>query len=71
LSELNTLIQSVKDSFRLVNCATEELKVLKEELNSADTEKECINCRENFFPKENTDTSCVYHPGKVKFYSCK
>ena len=33
-------------------------------------EKECIHCHEKFIPKFNNHKSCLYHPGKIKYYSC-
>jgi hypothetical protein len=33
-------------------------------------EKECIHCHEKFISKFNNHKSCLYHPGKIKYYSC-
>jgi len=68
---MNKLIQALKDSYRVQNSLAKELQDLNEDLSSFEKAKKCINCRKMFSPKENTDTSCVYHPGKIKFYSCK
>ncbi|CAG9316275.1 unnamed protein product [Blepharisma stoltei] len=31
----------------------------------------CKNCKKEFVPKQNRDGECFYHPGKMKYYSCK
>lgn len=34
-------------------------------------EKRCTNCKLMIVPKFNDENSCVYHPGRMKFFSCK
>lgn len=34
-------------------------------------EKFCLHCHNNFYLKGNEDLTCFYHPGKVKYYSCR
>lgn len=47
-----------------------EKKLLEfEEKNNS--QKTCINCHENYYPKFNSGKLCIYHPGKLKYYSCK
>jgi hypothetical protein len=31
----------------------------------------CIHCQIHFIPKFNDDKSCLYHPGKLQYYSCR
>ena len=33
--------------------------------------KFCKNCHQNFSLKEKDEQSCIYHPGEMKYYSCK
>lgn len=33
--------------------------------------KQCIHCLKSFIPKFNEERSCLYHPGKIKYFSCK
>lgn len=39
-------------------------------LESAMTTVRCRNCRKLFIPKNNSSSACVYHPGKLHYYSC-
>ncbi|CAG9311681.1 unnamed protein product [Blepharisma stoltei] len=32
---------------------------------------ECKNCKSIFIPIQNHDMACSYHPGKLKYYSCR
>lgn len=34
-------------------------------------EIECKNCKLKFVPFKNHNLACNYHPGKLKFYSCR
>lgn len=34
-------------------------------------EKKCMQCKSKFLPFENESLGCVFHKGKMKFYSCK
>lgn len=31
----------------------------------------CINCKESYTPANNLAGSCTYHPGKLKYFSCR
>lgn len=31
----------------------------------------CNRCNLNYLVKNNNDTSCIYHPGKINYFSCK
>lgn len=44
------------------------LMVYEEENNRM---KFCNHCHKNFSIKEKDDNSCIYHPGELKYYSCK
>lgn len=39
-------------------------------MESAMTSVRCRNCRKVFIPKTNSSVSCIYHPGKLHYYSC-
>jgi len=53
----------------------EECEKLKKQLlkNEGDKNKInlCIQCKEYFLVKFNNERSCLYHPGKIKYYSCR
>jgi chromosome segregation ATPase len=42
-------------------------ELVKKEL----TETKCKNCKKLFIIKQNSESSCISHPGRVKYYSCK
>ena len=29
----------------------------------------CVVCGDTYNPSENTEKSCIYHPGKIKFFN--
>jgi len=33
--------------------------------------KICTRCKGSFNPLENSDNSCIFHPGNLKYYSCR
>lgn len=33
--------------------------------------RKCHQCKQDFSDRDNTAVSCVYHPGRLRFYSCK
>lgn len=35
------------------------------------TEIKCVNCREKYTLSKNFNNSCRYHPGKLKYFSCR
>lgn len=39
--------------------------------DEASKEKICQRCHKLVKPKDNSETACIYHPGKMKFFSCK
>ncbi len=68
---MKSLHEDLKSGFNECNAAVEEMRKLKKELSGGEQEKRCVNCHKCYHPRLNTATSCVYHPGKVMFYSCK
>jgi hypothetical protein len=67
-SEISKLKEQNKNLF-------EECEKLKKQLlkNEGDKNKInlCIQCKEYFLVKFNNERSCLYHPGKIKYYSCR
>ncbi len=45
-----------------------QLLLYEEENNRT---KFCIHCHLNFTNKDKDVPSCIYHPGELKYYSCK
>lgn len=43
------------------------VEAVKKEL----AETKCKNCKKFFILKQNSESSCISHPGRVKYYSCK
>lgn len=51
---------------------TEELQDDLDRIQSGEiTSKLCFYCKREFIPRQNKDGDCVYHSGKLKYYSCK
>ena len=66
--QINELIKA--NQLLIENNKQLEKKLLEyEERNSA--QKICLNCHEAYYPSFNTDKLCIYHPGKLQYYSCK
>lgn len=40
-------------------------------LEDEKTNHRCKNCKKEFVPKQNKEGECSFHPGKLKYYSCK
>lgn len=68
---MKLLNQALKENLKLLNSTREELAHVKQEIAKQTTEMQCINCHKFYHPKVNGETACSYHPGKIKFYSCK
>ncbi|EAS06079.2 hypothetical protein TTHERM_00853180 (macronuclear) [Tetrahymena thermophila SB210] len=47
---------------------TQEFEIMKKVLS---TTTFCTNCKELFLPEQNHETACFYHPGKLKYFSCR
>ena len=35
------------------------------------TEIKCVKCKDYYFPLKNFNTACAYHPGNLRYFSCK
>ena len=44
---------------------------VKKKIKESCLECICINCKEPYFPANNLAGSCTYHPGKLKYFSCR
>jgi len=64
---------SETNSLNLALVAQKEILENKIQLEKSKPYKEqqCKNCHKNFIPAENSEHSCVYHTGKLKYYSCR
>ena len=71
IAELTALQNALKAAYTQLNNSDKEMIKAKSELSKEETEKQCINCHKPYHPRLNTDSSCTYHSGKIKFYSCK
>ena len=72
---LKKMIQKVKE-IEIHNQAlrknTEELQEDLERMNSGERISiMCMHCKRDYIPKQNREGDCVYHSGKLKYYSCK
>lgn len=70
-AELAKAGEELREAYKKLNFANEKIAALEREVTQENSEKKCINCHQYFHPKLNTDESCVYHPGKIKYYSCR
>ena len=62
LSYSNELLSMMNQRF------IEEIERKENEMNK---ELICSNCKMRYKANNNNDNSCVYHPGEIKYYSCK
>jgi len=83
--EKNMLLQFVNDYEKMkqdmidfslqFEYVAKENERLKEEINKSQKEqnalKQCMRCHEKFSPLLNNEQACVFHPGKLKYYSCR
>eukprot|EP00347_Sterkiella_histriomuscorum_P020117 403339040 len=46
-------------------------KIQEDYEHSKVSQTKCQKCRQQFIPLHNTEESCSFHPGKMKFYSCR
>jgi chromosome segregation ATPase len=68
LEKIKTL-ESENERMRRTN---EELQMDLDRLNSGEKAcTMCLHCKREFIPKQNKEGDCVYHSGKLKYYSCK
>lgn len=75
LKNFKALIQTIEEvevQNSLLKTNNEELKEDLERMNAGEKVcKMCIHCKKDFIPKQNKEGDCVYHSGKLKYYSCK
>jgi hypothetical protein len=71
MGEISALHAGLIDAYKKCNYANGELSKFKIDVSKEEAEKLCINCHQSYQTRLNTETSCNYHPGKIKFYSCK
>ena len=65
-------IEKLKFSNKMLEEANSDLtKKIEEFEKKSNKEKFCLHCHKTFLVKGNDDLSCFYHPGKVKYYSCR
>ena len=71
LDRKDSQIQQLKEENQKLKDQKKEI-IIKYSLidKEKNKEKECIHCHEKFIPKFNNHKSCLYHPGKIKYYSC-
>lgn len=52
---------------------TNQIKLIQNYLNINFINKilKCINCKNNYNENNNKENSCLFHKGKLKFYSCR
>jgi hypothetical protein len=68
----NINIEKLKFSNKLLEEANSDLSKKIEEFEKKNNkEKFCLHCHKTFLAKGNDDLNCFYHPGKVKYYSCR
>lgn len=78
-SEINESMNIISSEFKIqcaenksVNERNNDLKLRFYELDEKNYKKKfCIHCHLEFIPKFNDDKSCLYHPGKLQYYSCR
>jgi len=71
MNELTSLRKELENAYKTSNIYKGKLITLKEEIVGDEKLKACVNCNKSFHAKFNRDKDCIYHPGKIKFYSCK
>ena len=72
---LNELLSyySQLESYSIILRTQEELlrKKIEDKRNQLLSEAKCVNCRERYVPARNSDRACMYHPGKLRYFSCR
>ena len=61
------------ESYSIVLRTQEDLlkKKIEDKRNQLFSETKCVNCRERYVPAKNNNKACVYHPGKLRYFSCR
>ena len=72
LMKRSKIITEIEENNIKINEDNEEISkkvaIYEEEINS---KRFCIHCFSSFYPMENKSNSCVHHPGKMMYFSCK
>ena len=67
-TRLDSLINEISQVETENKTLCEKVTCIEEELCAV---KLCIHCNSEFTKKINREDSCIYHPGKIKYYSCR
>lgn len=65
------LLQFSNNKLKKINEYISEKIRLREEKEKKEKQKKCQNCGTLFFESTNSENSCSYHPGKIKYFSCR
>lgn len=72
LSQSETLYRSMESLNAALRSEVEQLTTELEARKEQDSlEVRCLKCHQQFIPLTNSDQACHFHPGKLKYYSCK
>ena len=58
-------------SIVLKTCSDLLLNHLRDKKIHLNSEDKCINCKKSYTRNQNYTNSCNYHPGKLKYFSCR
>lgn len=61
------------ESCSIIFRAQKELleKKLGDKYLQNNSEIKCVKCREKYIPAKNGNKACAYHPGKLRYFSCR
>jgi len=68
--EIQSLENSNKKLKKINQYILEKIRV-REEKEKKEKPKKCQNCGIFYLESNNLETSCSYHPGKIKYFSCR
>ncbi len=68
--EIESLENSNKKLKKINEYLSEKIRI-REEKEKKEKPKKCQNCGILYLESTNSDTSCLYHPGKIKYFSCR
>ena len=75
ISKLSSLIETIRHLEVQNSSLRKSNEELQEDLDRMNTGericKMCMHCKRDFIPKQNKEGDCIYHSGKLKYYSCK
>ena len=69
-NEIQSLENSNKKLKKINEYISEKIRI-REEKEKKEKPKKCQNCGILFLESTNSETSCSYHPGKIKYFSCR